>query len=217
MANRLIQNRVSSGKVKLEQRSGSSVWHENTIGEASGLLPRPPNPNEVCSLPFLPSFLWVFSFLHFCRWNPDRVAGVGGGSPRKQAHISRTPALLLFPWNQPPPGGKGRASYFIPQAGGSTVGQGVNKGLAQPPPGPQSTVLGPRALCVLSKCLPSVPPLLCRAGGKTVMGEPIMAASRCSAQSGWVVIHYRLMFSCSMQTTEAGRNHSWEESAWQRQ
>ena len=41
--------------------------------------------------------------------------------------------------------------------------------------------------------------------GTVRLGEPIMAASHCSVQSGWVVIHYCLMLSRSMQTTESGR------------
>lgn len=37
--------------------------------------------------------------------------------------------------------------------------------LVQEALGPRSPAVGPRALCILSECLPSAPPLLCRAGG----------------------------------------------------
>lgn len=81
--------------------------------------------------------------------------------------------------------------------------------LAQPPLCPLYTLVGPYALCILSKCLPL---LLCKAGWMMVTRQPIMAASPWGAQSGWTVIHYHLLFSCNTQTTKARRSFGWEGS-----
>lgn len=192
-----VQGFILFGQIHLEQRSCHSVWRQN----------QQQNPSLCLRGDEIEFVQWFFSnYPYGSAHEPRHITGKRPlyrvGSPYTGHQLSYS---VLRVRGVPEVGRKG---VSVSLGGMWTCGWHTSYALLQcvGSSGPLHRV------AVSVQCL-----LTFTEGDGTAMGEPIMAASHCSVQSGWVVIHYGLMFSRSMQTTKAVRNHSWEGNAWQRQ